>query len=163
MPDHPPPSESAGFLPTKVLVPTGMLGAGFTPESVARGIELGADVIAVDGGSTDSGPYYLGAATAKTTERAVAHDLRILLIAAQRAGIPLIVGTCGTSGTDAGVYWVAGIVEKLANEEGLSPTIARIYSEQRHEIVLRRLADGRVAPLEPAAPLEPGVVERCEH
>ena len=44
----------------KVLIPAGMLGAGFTPESVARGIALGADAIAVDGGSTDSGPYYLG-------------------------------------------------------------------------------------------------------
>ena len=163
MPDHHQPSELAQFQPTKVLVPTGMLGAGFTPESVARGIELGADVIAVDAGSTDSGPYYLGAATAKTTERAVAHDLRILLVAAQRAGIPLIVGTCGTSGTDAGVDWVAGIAEKVAAEERLSPSIARIYSEQRHEIVLRRLADGRVAPLEPAAPLDPATVERCEH
>ena len=42
----------------RILVPTGMLGGGFTPESVARGLELGADVIAVDGGSTDSGPHY---------------------------------------------------------------------------------------------------------
>ena len=33
----------------KVLVPAGMLGAGFTAESVARGIALGADAIAVDG------------------------------------------------------------------------------------------------------------------
>src|SRR5690606_21383840 len=121
--------------PTKVLVPTGMLGAGFTPESIDRGIELGADVLALDGGSTDSGPYYLGAATAKTTERAVAHDLRILLVASRRAGIPLIVGTCGTSGTDAGVDWIARIVSTIAEEEGLYPTIARIYSEQSTTVI----------------------------
>jgi hypothetical protein len=148
---------------TKVLVPTGMLGAGFTQESIDRGIEMGADVIAVDGGSTDSGPYYLGAATAKTTERAVAHDLRILLVAAQRAGIPLIVGTCGTSGTDAGVEWVASIVSKIVEEEGLSPTIARIYSEQSPDLIVERIAAGRVHALPPAGPLEEGTVRRCEH
>jgi len=47
---------------TSVLVPVGMLGGGFSAQTVARGIELGADGIAVDAGSTDSGPYYLGAA-----------------------------------------------------------------------------------------------------
>ena len=56
-----------------------MLGGGFPPDTVDRGIALGADVIAVDGGSTDSGPYYLGTASAKTTTEAVTHDLRILL------------------------------------------------------------------------------------
>lgn len=160
-PDHTAPHHTVR--PTKVLVPTGMLGAGFTPESVQRGIDLGADVIALDGGSTDSGPYYLGAATAKTTERAVGHDLRILLAAARRAGIPLIVGTCGTSGTDAGVDWVAAMVAKIVDEEGLGLTVARIYSEQSHDVILERLAAGRVHPLEPAESLSEDTVRRCEH
>lgn len=149
--------------PTKVLVPTGMLGAGFTPESIDRGIELGAHVIALDGGSTDSGPYYLGAATAKTTERAVAHDLRILLVASRRAGIPLIVGTCGTSGTDTGVDWVAGIVAKILEEEGLRATVARIYSEQSVDVIAERMASGRVHALAPAGELDEGTLRRCEH
>jgi len=34
-------------------VPVGMLGGGFSSQTVTRGIELGVDVIAVDGGSTD--------------------------------------------------------------------------------------------------------------
>ena len=57
MPDQSGPPDSVG-----ILVPTGMLGGGFGPETITRGISLGADVIAVDGGSTDSGPYYLGPA-----------------------------------------------------------------------------------------------------
>ena len=36
----------------------GMLGAGFAQSTVDRGLELGADVISVDAGSTDSGPHY---------------------------------------------------------------------------------------------------------
>src|SRR5688500_6978491 len=96
----------------RVLVPSGMLGGGFPVASIERGIALGADVIAVDGGSTDSGPYYLGTGRPKTTDEAVTRDLRILLTLGKAAGIPLVVGTCGTSGTDSGVDWIAGIVEK---------------------------------------------------
>jgi len=36
-----------------------MLGGGFPAETITRGIALGADIIAIDGGSTDSGPHYL--------------------------------------------------------------------------------------------------------
>src|SRR5690349_23719811 len=103
----------------RVLAPTGMLGGGFPPETVTRGLELGADVIAVDGGSTDSGPYYLGSGTAKTAAAAVARDLRLLLRAAAGARIPLIIGSCGTSGTDAGVDWVAAMVRDILAGEGL--------------------------------------------
>lgn len=120
----------------RVLVPVGMLGGGFSTQTVTRGIELGADVIAVDGGSTDSGPYYLGAARPKTTEAAVARDLDVLLAASQATHIPLIVGSCGTSGTDRGVDWIAGIVQKLVAGGGLHPRVARLYSEQRPEAVI---------------------------
>jgi hypothetical protein len=111
----------------KVLFPSGMLGSGLSTEEVKRGVLLGAEAIAIDGGSTDSGPYYLGAAVAKTAGRAVADDMRILLLAAQRAGIPLIVGSCGTNGTDRGVDWVAKMVEDVATDERLSFTLACIY------------------------------------
>ena len=63
----------------RVLVPVGMLGGGFPAHTVQRGIALGADVIAVDGGSTDSGPYYLATGTPKTTDEAVTRDPRFLV------------------------------------------------------------------------------------
>ncbi|GIJ43584.1 hypothetical protein Val02_04700 [Virgisporangium aliadipatigenens] len=143
----------------RILVPAGMLGAGFPPESVERGLALGADVIAVDGGSTDSGPYYLGRGTAKTAAAAVARDLRVLLRAAATAGIPLIVGSCGTSGTDSGVDWVAGIAEGILAEEGLGLRIARIYSEQN----AADLKERRIHPLPPAGELTADVLESCTH
>src|SRR6185437_13084997 len=142
---------------------TGMLGAGFDPEDVARGLILGADVIAVDGGSTDSGPYYLGTAQAKTADEAVRRDLRILLAAVSEARIPLIVGSCGTSGTDAGVRWVAGIVADICAEDSLDLKVARIYSEQPAEDLLPRLRDGRIHPLAPSGPLEEATLRRCTH
>ncbi|MCP5034874.1 MAG: DUF1446 domain-containing protein [Actinomycetia bacterium] len=156
-------SEAEAPTGISVLVPSGMLGSGVSAAAVQRGIELGAVGIAVDGGSTDSGPYYLGAATAKTTEQAVAHDLRILVAAAHGAGIPLIVGSCGTSGTDAGVDWIHAIVEQIASDQGLDLCIARIYSEQSAEGLVGRLRAGRIGPLPPAAPLDEATLHRCEH
>src|SRR5258708_7272423 len=158
MPDKYSPADSVG-----ILVPSGMLGAGFSPETITRGISLGADVIAVDGGSTDSGPYYLGGGGAKTTERAVRGDLRLLLAAANRARIPLVVGSCGTSGTDSGVDWVAGIVDAVRAQDGLGLMVAKIFSEQRADRLIAELERGRIHALPPSDPLDAATLARCEH
>lgn len=147
----------------KILVPAGMLGAGFTAESIERGIALGADAIAIDGGSTDSGPYYLGSASPKMPAEAIAADLRLMLVHGAAAGIPVIVGSAGTSGTDTGVDWVAGIVEEIAAEEGLALRVARIYSEQRLDTLAKALERGGISPLAPAGELTLDTLERCEH
>ncbi|MET9229971.1 acyclic terpene utilization AtuA family protein [Lentzea sp. NPDC003310] len=147
----------------RVLSPTGMLGAGFAQSTVDRGLALGADVISVDAGSTDSGPHYLGSGTAKTTAAAVARDLRILLRASAQAKIPLIVGSCGTSGTDSGVDWIAGIVEEVLREEELDLAVATIYSEQDAGFLNQRLRDGAVHPLAPAGGLDEATVDSCTH
>ena len=144
-----------------VLVPTGMLGGGFDPATVERGLALRPDVIAVDGGSTDSGPYYLGTGQPKTTAAAVARDLQILLVAAAEARIPLIVGSCGTSGADAGVDWVAGLAESIIEGEHLALNVARIYSEQTAEDLGVQLAAGRIHPLPPMGALTAETLESC--
>jgi hypothetical protein len=158
MPDQCGPPDSVG-----ILVPSGMLGAGFSPDTITRGLSLDADVIAVDGGSTDSGPYYLGAGVAKTTERAVRRDLLLLLPPPTRARIPLVVGSCGTSGTDSGVNWVAGIVDAIRAEDGLDLTVAKIYSEQDAGQLLPLLEAGRIHALPPSEVLDAATLSRCVH
>ena len=49
----------------RVLVPSGVLGLEFSKEALQRGLANNPDIIAIDGGSTDSGPYYLGTANSK--------------------------------------------------------------------------------------------------
>jgi hypothetical protein len=146
-----------------IIFASGMLGAGFSAESVKRGIAMGADAIAVDGGSTDSGPYYLGAGAAKTDASAVEQDLRILLAAAQESRIPLIVGSCGTAGTDRGVDWVADIATRIAAEDRLSFRMARIYSELDAGTVIAAIGQGRVRSLPPSGDLTPDTVLSCAH
>ena len=140
-----------------------MLGAGWDESTIERGLDLGIDVITLDGGPTDSGPYYLGSATPKTTAKAVARDLRSLLKAAARANVPLIIGSCGTSGTDAGVDWVAGIAAEVMAEEGLDLAVARIYSEQSAAELKEHLNSGRIHPLPPLGELRAETLESCTH
>jgi hypothetical protein len=146
-----------------IIFPSGMLGAGFSAESVKRGIAMGATAIAIDGGSTDSGPYYLGAGTAKTDASAVEQDLRILLAAARENRIPLIVGSCGTAGTDGGVDWVADIATRIAAEDRLSFRMARIYSELDAGTVVAAIDQGRIRSLPPSSNLTPETVRSCSH
>ncbi|MEV4053478.1 acyclic terpene utilization AtuA family protein [Amycolatopsis sp. NPDC049688] len=147
----------------RVLSPSGMLGAGWDHATIERGIALGADVISIDAGSTDSGPYYLGSASPKTTAKAVARDLRSLLTAAAGAGIPVIVGSCGTSGTDRGVDWVAGIAAEVMAGEGLDLKVAKIYSEQDAAGLKEHLGAGRIHPLPPLGDLTAETLESCTH
>ena len=158
MPSSPTSGRGAG-----IIFPSGMLGAGFTAESVKRGVALGAAAIAIDGGSTDSGPYYLGAGVPKTAASAVERDLRILLHAACENRIPLIIGSCGTSGTDAGVDWVAGIAVRIAAEDGLSFRMARIYSELDAATVVTAIDQGRVRGLPPLGDLDRATARSCSH
>ena len=147
----------------KVVFPTGMLGSGFSEKAVSDGIALGATAIAVDAGSTDSGPYYLGSGVAKSSASAVEQDLRSLITLSRRADIPLVIGSCGTSGTDLGVDWMADMAQRIGKEEGLSFRLACIYSELHPEVVVAALECGRVRPLPPAAQVSAGDVRACEH
>src|SRR3977135_3821448 len=100
------------------LVPAGMLGAGVERNHIRYGIACGAHAIAADSGSTDSGPSYLARGVSKMNRESIKHDLEILMSEANRAGIPLLVGTCGTSGTDAGVDWTRDIAIAVARDVG---------------------------------------------
>ncbi|GGX30614.1 acyclic terpene utilization AtuA family protein [Streptomyces chartreusis] len=135
----------------RILAPTGALGAGFDAEAFRRGVAARPHVIACDAGSTDSGPAALGSGTPKLSDQAVTRDLRLLLRARDELGVPLIIGSCGTSGRDIGVDRVAALVRGIAEAENLHFTMGLIYSDQPAERLEAFFDDGRIAPL-PHAP-----------
>lgn len=138
---------------TRVLVPTGALGISFSDDAFARGIAAKPDIICVDGGSTDSGPYYLGTGTSKYSRAATKSEWRRLMIAREEAGVPLVIGTCGTCGADSAVDWMLSITRELTGELGQTVKIATLYSGQSAEAVGTALRDNRIAPLDPAPDL----------
>jgi hypothetical protein len=148
---------------TTILVPTGALGAGVNAAHVERGMSLGVDAIACDAGSTDSGPSYLARGVSKVSRESVRHNLAILIPAAFRAGVPLIIGSCGTAGTDSGVDWTRDIAIEIARECGISPKIALLYSEQNRATIKRKRASGKITPLAPSTDLTDAAIDDCEH
>lgn len=147
----------------RVLAATGALGMGFLDHSLARAVAMRPDVIACDAGSTDSGPHYLGAAAPKMSEQAIRRDLRRLLQARDKLNVPLIIGSCGTSGTDAGVDWMRDITLALAEELGLSFKLGLAYGEQAAAQVAEWMQAGRVSPLPGAPPTTPEDAASCSH
>ncbi|MFN3642742.1 MAG: acyclic terpene utilization AtuA family protein [Gemmobacter sp.] len=143
-------------MPTRVLVPSGVLGLGFDRAALARGVAGRPDVIAIDGGSTDSGPWSLGAGQSKYARAATKREWSLLMAARAAAGVPLVIGTAGTCGTDSAVDWMAGITAEIAAETGQRLRMARLYSSQPAERVVAALEAGRIAPLNPAPPIDAG-------
>jgi len=148
---------------TSILVPTGALGAGVDEAQVAAGIAAGAQAIACDAGSTDSGPAYLATGLCKYSRSAIKSDLRILMLAQAEAGIPLLIGSCGTSGCDMALDWTRDIALEIARENALKPRIALLYSEQDAALLARRAAEGRIAPLAPMTGVDPALFGACSH
>jgi acyclic terpene utilization AtuA family protein len=148
---------------TAIIVPVGAIGAGVRAADVRRGIALGAHAIAADAGSTDSGPFYLATGISKYSREAVAHDLRILMAVREEAHIPLLIGSCGTSGCDDAVDWTLEIVLDIARELGQSPRIAVLYSEQPAQRIKEMNANGAVSALAPSWALTDGAIDSCTH
>jgi len=116
-------------LELRVLSPTAILGYGFPLASFAAGMAEQPHVIAVDAGSSDPGPHYLGAGYSFTDRDSVKRDLSILLVAARQAGIPLVVGSCGGAGGQPHLDEVVQIVLEISREHALSFRLAIIDSE----------------------------------
>ena len=148
---------------TKVIVPTGMLGSGISYEHVEYGISQGAHAIAVDAGSTDSGPAYLAQAVSKVNRQAIARDMEVLMRAANGAGIPILVGSCGTCGADAMVEWTREIVVDVARSAGMQPRIATIFSEQSKAQIRQKLQEGKIGALDPCGDMDDALIDACEH
>lgn len=134
----------------RVLSPTAILGYGFPQRSFERGMRKNPHLIAVDAGSTDPGPYYLGAGKSFTSRQAVNRDLELMLTAAVGTAIPLIIGTAGGAGARPHVDWTESIIREIARERGLSFRMAVIYADIGKNVVLAAMDEGRITPLFPA-------------
>jgi len=144
----------------RILSPTAILGYGFPPASFERGMARRPDAIGLDGGSSDPGPYYLGAGKPFVDREAVKRDLAIAIPAAKRAGIPVVIGTAGGSGARVHVDWCLRIIREIAREKRLKLRAAVIYADVPRPLVARALAAGKVKPLSFVPELTPETLRR---
>ena len=148
---------------TRVLIPSGALGLDYNKAALARGVAMKPDLIAIDGGSTDSGPSYLGRGVSKYARSSTKKEWKGLIEAARNAGCPLVIGTAGTCGTDSTVDWLVDITRECLAELGHSARIATLKSEQQPEQVAAAFDAGRVKPLPAAPEVDSQIIASCEH
>ena len=140
----------------------GSLGTGFGEESLERGLAMGIDFIGADAGSVDGGPSALAGGPPAWSDAAYKRDLSLLLRAARRAGVPLLVGSCALSGRDWGVDYFAehgpvdrrGARPELHHDEDLLGDPARSWSSSGWP-------SGRIHPIDPAPPYDAEIAMRA--
>ena len=147
------------MIPIKVLVPSGVLGLGFDLEALNNGVKNNPDIISIDGGSTDSGPYSLGSGTSKYSRAAIKAEWKSLMIAREKANVPLIIGSCGTCGTNGMVDWMENITIELAEELNQNIKIAKLYCQQEKNFIKKKFQLSKIFPLNPAPMLNDHLIE----
>ncbi len=146
----------------RVLSPTAILGYGFPEESFQAGLARKPHLIAVDAGSTDPGPYYLGAGVSFTDRAAVKRDLELMIEAGLQLDIPVVIGTAGGCGADIHLQWNLDIIKELVLEKGWQFPLGVIHAELERETVLQAYRDNKIAPLHPAPELTEAEINAAE-
>ena len=147
----------------KILVPAGALGIPFDKKALINGIKQKPDLIAIDGGSTDSGPYYLGSGKSKYSYTATKKDWCILMNMRSKAKIPLLIGTAGTCGTKSSVEWMLKITKEIAKENKEKLKIVTLKTDLSKEFVLKKLKTGKIKPLEGAPKINEDIINNCSN
>lgn len=145
----------------KVFIPYGAVGLNCTEEAFEAGLAMKPDIISSDAGSTDSGPYYLGSGHGKYSINDVKRDLKRMVLGAHALGIPMTIGSAGTCGSDEGVDTAYALIREICEEAGIHKKIAKIYSQQDHEIIKQKYRDGKVLALHGAPEISENTFDEC--
>ena len=94
---------------------------------------------------------------------AILNDLRRLLLARDQLKIPLIIGSCGTSGVDSGVEWMREITLEVAREEHFGFKLGMVYSEQNPELMVQAFQSGNIEALLGAPEIDEQIIQNCSH
>jgi hypothetical protein len=142
----------------RLLSTSAILGYGFPEASLQAGMARQPHMIGVDGGSVDPGPHYLGSGKPFCSPIAIRRDLRLMLNAAIRANIPLVIGTSGGAGGEPHLQLVAQMAREIAREDGLHFKLALIHAEQ-DKATVKRL---KTTPLAHQPPLTDATIDSAE-
>jgi len=144
-----------------LLVSTGNLGDNIIEKGTFyEGVKRDIDCFGADAGTADAGPTFLGADMPHNPIEWERHDLEITLVEARKKKVPMIVGSCSTTGTDRGVNLYADIIRTVAKERKMEPfTMALIYSQIPMESLRERVSKGETEPLGASFPLTDEVLD----
>ena len=146
-----------------VYAPLGMLGYGFPVSSMEAALKHGFDVMALDAGSVDPGPYYLGSGKSFTSRPMVKRDLKLIVEAGQKAKVPILIGSACGSGCTPTLDWTMQILDEIIEELNIHPLVARIDAELNKEDIVNAFREGRIENFETTAELKESDITDCTH
>ena len=147
----------------RVITATAGLGYGFPEESIMdAGVKKKPHVLAVDAGSTDPGPHYLGIDEGTLSWQAQRRDLEILMRAREELNVPLIVGSAATAGARPHVEKTVEIVKEIARENGYRIKVAKIGADIEKDYLKQALKEGRIRSFEHPNELTVEEIERSK-
>lgn len=148
-----------------LLVSTGNLGDNIIEEETFyEGVKRKIDCFAADAGTADAGPTFLGADMAHNPVMWERHDLEVMLLESRRKNVPMIVGSCSTTGTDRGVDLYADLIRRIAKDHKLKPfKMALIYSQIKPNDLVTWVDSGDSEPLGADFPLTREVLDQTSN
>lgn len=123
-----------------VVTPVGCIGnRGVDPNALREAMtRFKPDALAMDAGSMDCGPWYLGAGKEHSPSININHDLEAIIGAGLQAKIPTIIGSAGGSGGNAHVDKTVARLRQIASKQGWHFKLAVIYAEVPKDILLQK-------------------------
>lgn len=150
-----------------VITPTGCIGNRSIDRTTFAAVvaKENPDAIAVDAGSVDCGPWYLGAGREHSPLSHIEWDIETILAESVPRRIPVIIGSAGGSGARAHVERTLDVVRRIAQTRGHRFRLAAIYSNVAPEFLLQHAKNGVVegaARIPDGSPLAVGDVAASE-
>jgi len=130
----------------RIISPNGHMGFAPTKEeSFWIGAKTKPDYYCCDSGSDDIGPGPLGTDTCVSPYAWQKHDLELMLLASREQGVPMLVGSCGDTGTNSRVDRYIEMIRDLAKKHNMKPfKLVYFYSEVNKDYLKKKLEQGVV-------------------
>jgi hypothetical protein len=132
--------------PLKICTPIGSIGYGFDHKRIYQAIEMGAEALIADAGSTDSGPQKLGLGLSTVPYESYARDLKPMIDAAFHHKVKVLIGSAAGDGADHHVDEFVEIIENYSKEKGYKLKVIKIYASIDRGVIHKALDDGKILP-----------------
>ena len=149
--------------PLRVLSASGQLGNGIPEAALQAGLAREPHAIGCDMGSIDPGPYYLGAGRMATSPAITRRDLRLAILGARQARVPLLIGTAGTAGAAPHVAATLDLIRGIVREAGISLRIAVIHADMDRAWLKAMAAADRIRAIGAIGALTAAEIDGAAH
>ena len=129
-----------------IITPVGCIGIRGTDKEALESAIRNTDphALAMDAGSIDCGPWYLGSGHQHSPQLDIEWDFEAVLGAAVPRRIPILIGSAGGSGAKAHVDKTVTTLRQVAERMDLHFRLAVIYSDVSPDFLLKRARNGVV-------------------